>query len=141
MTLKSEAAAIDPRVAKNSDHTKLASHLINTARDHLAGRDHSGRHLIDVRPQEQVVLGVLLPQPPVRDTATAVAATIPTEPGVSADHLPASEMGLSVLIAPMDGSDTLRVTVSAKSGQTRTDLVHWIPRVTLVKHDFTAGVE
>ena len=114
MTLKSEAAAIDPRVAENSDHTKLASHLINTARDHLAGRDHDGQHLIDVRPQEHVVLGVLLPQPPVRDTATAVAATIPTEPGVSADHLPASEMGLSVLIEPTDGSDTLRVNVSAE---------------------------
>lgn len=99
----------DDRQARNSDQLRLAQHLIDTARDHLAGRDAEGQRLVDVRPRERIVLGVLLPQPPPIAAPSVTATDVPHEPGVPVDHLPASEIGLSALIAAMGPTIRLRV--------------------------------
>lgn len=102
----------NPRAQTNADQTRLAEHLIATTRNRLSGRDESGFRLVDVRPRERVVLGVLSHQPaPVID-AISTAADIPHEPGVPIDHLPASEIGLTALINPTDHE--LRVQVQAR---------------------------
>lgn len=100
------------RQASNSDQVRLAQHLIETARDHLAGRDADGQRLVDVRPRERIVLGVLLPQPPPATAPPVTATDVPHEPGVPVDHLPASELGLTALIAPIDPTIKLRVRAS-----------------------------
>jgi hypothetical protein len=97
------------RLARNTDEAALAGHLIGTARDHLAGRDAAGQQLVDVRPSERIVLGVLPPQPRPPQTQAPIASSVPHEPGVPLDHLPASEIGLTALIDPQAVTATLRV--------------------------------
>lgn len=103
------ATATDLRHERNADQARLAQHLIDTARDHLAGRHSGGQKLVDVRPRERIVLGVLLPQPPPIAAPTVSTADVPHEPGVPVDHLPASEIGLTALIAPTAPTITLHV--------------------------------
>ncbi len=93
---------------RNADQARLALHLIGTTRARLAGSDPDGRKLVDVRPRERVVLGVLLPQPPPQRPRMS-ASDVPEEPGVPIDHLPASEMGLTALVVPSDSRIRLRV--------------------------------
>jgi hypothetical protein len=100
------------RVARNEDEVRLAEHLIAIARDRLAGRDEVGRELVDVRPRERVVLGVLLPQPRPLVVPPASSSPVPYEPGVPVDHLPVSEMGLTALIDTDATQITLRVRSS-----------------------------
>src|SRR4051812_34313489 len=89
------------RLLKNQDQTALALHLVGVMRDRLAGRDALGQELVDVRPRERVVLGVLQPQlPPPATPPVSGASVVPHEPGVPVDHLPASEIGLSALVEP-----------------------------------------
>jgi hypothetical protein len=102
----------DARAGLNADQARLAEHLIATTRDRLAGRDETGNRLVDVRPRERVVLGVLSHQPPPVMPEPPSAADVPHEPGVPIDHLPASEIGLTALIAPTDSN--LRVRVRAQ---------------------------
>jgi len=97
------------RVARNNDQLRVAEHLIATVRDRLAGRDEGGQELAGTRPRERVVLGVLLPQPRPLVMPEGAASPVPHEPGVPADHLPASEMGLTALIEPDSAVVTLRV--------------------------------
>jgi hypothetical protein len=97
------------KVAQNNDQLRVAEHLIATARERLAGRDESGQELSGIRPRERVVLGVLLPQPRPLVMPEGTASPVPHEPGVSADHLPASEMGLTALIEPDSAVVTLKV--------------------------------
>lgn len=101
--------AAEGRQARNADQATLAQHLIDTARDHLAGRDADGVRLIDARPRERIVLGVLQPQPLPIAVPTSSAGDVPYEPGVPVDHLPASEMGLTALIDTTESIITLRV--------------------------------
>lgn len=109
MTAPAEAQAIT-RHDHNNDQALVAHQLIGAARDRLAGRDPSGQELVDVRPRERVVLGVLLPQlPPSNAQPAPSASAVPHEPGVPIDQLPVSEMGLSVLISPDSAQVTLRV--------------------------------
>jgi hypothetical protein len=102
----------NPRAQQNADQTRLAEHLIATTRDRLAGRDETGNRLVDVRPRERVVLGVLSHQPAPAMPEILSAADVPHEPGVPIDHLPASEIGLTALIDPTDNE--LRVRVQAQ---------------------------
>jgi hypothetical protein len=98
------------RHVHNNDQALVAHHLIDAARDRLAGRDPSGLELVDVRPRERVVLGVLLPQlPPAAAQPASSASPVPYEPGVPIDQQPVSEMGLSVLIDPDSPEVTLHV--------------------------------
>lgn len=97
------------RVDRNADQVRLSEHLIDTTRNRLAGRDRQGRRLVDVRPRERVVLGVLSPQLPPAAPPAPSASDVPSEPGVPIDHLPASEIGLTALVAPTDRSLTLQV--------------------------------
>jgi hypothetical protein len=101
--------AHDIRTERNADQVRLAQHLIDTTRDRLAGRDERGQRLIDVRPRERIVLGVLAPQPPPAVLATPTVTDVPEEPGVPIDHMPASEMGLTALIKPQNDRITLKV--------------------------------
>lgn len=100
------------RVARNKDQVRVAAHLINTVQDRLAGRDEQGQELVGVRPRERIVLGVLLPQPRQLITPEGAMSPVPYEPGVPADNLPASEMGLTALVKPEAAVVTLRVRVS-----------------------------
>ena len=86
------------RIAQNQDQLRLAEHLIGTARARLSGQDDGGRELLDIRPRERIVLGVLQPQPRPIVMPSSTASAVPREPGVPVDHLPASEMGLTALI-------------------------------------------
>ncbi len=88
------------RVARNSDQLRVAEHLIATVRDRLAGRDADGQELAGIRPRERIVLGVLLPQQRPLVVPEGTASPVPHEPGVPADNLPASEMGLAALTLP-----------------------------------------
>jgi hypothetical protein len=111
MTVPAEARAMT-RHDHNNDQALVAHHLIDAARARLAGRDPSGQELVDVRPRERVVLGVLLPQlPPANAQPASAASAVPYEPGVPIDQLPVSEMGLSVLIDP----DSTQVTLHVQS--------------------------
>ncbi|MDT3438736.1 helicase-related protein [Pseudofrankia sp. BMG5.37] len=102
------------RVQRNQDQVRFAEHLIGVARNRLTGRDEQGQQLEDRRPREQVVLGVLSPQP--RQSTTTPPATSPSgtpfEPGVPVDRLPASEMGLTALVSAC--AETLVLKVSAR---------------------------
>jgi hypothetical protein len=98
------------RVAQNQDQLRLAEHLIGAARDRLSGRDDSGRQLLDIRPRERIVLGVLQPQPRPIVMPSSSASAVPREPGVPVDHLPASEMGLTALIETSRDTIALDVT-------------------------------
>jgi hypothetical protein len=102
MTHDTAGARHAERARRNADQVSLTDHLLTQARDRLAGRDAAGEILLDHRPREQVVLGVLTPQPrPVVDLAPAApSGGAPHEPGVPVDRLPASELGLTALIAP-----------------------------------------
>lgn len=112
MTVPAEANNPITRLDHNNDQALVAHHLIDAARDRLAGRDPSGQELVDVRPRERVVLGVLLPQlPPANAQPASSASAVPHEPGVPIDQLPVSEMGMSVLIDP----DTTEVTLHVQS--------------------------
>lgn len=109
MTPPTEACATT-RNDHNNDQALVAHQLIAAARDRLAGRDPSGQELVDARPRERVVLGVLLPQlPPPNAQRASSASAVPHEPGVPVDQLPVSEMGLSILVSPDSPDVTLRV--------------------------------
>jgi hypothetical protein len=102
----------DQRTARNHDQVRLAEHLIQIARDRLAGCDDAGRILVDTRPREHVVLGVLQPQPRPKVMPEVTASAVPIEPGVPVDDLPACEMGLTALVQP--SGSTIRVDVTAR---------------------------
>ena len=99
----------DIRAERNADQARLAQHLIDTTRDRLAGRDEHGQRLVDVRPRERVVLGVLAPQPPPVALPPPTVTDMPEEPGVPIDHMPASEMGLTALIVPRNDRIALNI--------------------------------
>lgn len=110
MTATEPEPPLDPRVAYNAVQTRLAEHLIATTRDRLAGRDDTGIRLVDVRPREHVVLGVLSHQQPPPAAELPPEGEVPYEPGVPIDRLPASEIGLTALIAPTDTHLRLRIS-------------------------------
>jgi hypothetical protein len=99
------------RVARNNDELRVTEHLIDTARNRLAGRDEAGQELVGARPRERVVLGILLPQPRPLVIPEGTASPVPFEPGVPVDNLPASEMGLTALIE----ADAPLVTLHVRS--------------------------
>jgi hypothetical protein len=105
------AAKYARRVAEHADQERLARRFINVAHERLAGRDPASRRLLGRQPRERVVLGVLAPQvPPAADPPVTVQ-DLPAEPGVPVDQLPASELGLTCLVAPATDSLTIEATV------------------------------
>jgi hypothetical protein len=105
------AAKYARRVAEHADQERLARRFINVAHERLAGRDPASRRLLGRQPRERVVLGVLAPQvPPTADPPVTVQ-DLPAEPGVPVDQLPASELGLTCLVAPATDSLTIEATV------------------------------
>jgi hypothetical protein len=86
----------DPRAARSADQERVARHLIETVRRRFAGEADDHRRIFGKEPNEVVVLGVLdprddLPAPPSHPD-------LPDEPGVPADVLPPSEIGVTVWV-------------------------------------------
>ena len=105
------AAKYARRVAEHADQERLARRFINVAHERLAGRDPASRRLLGRQPRERVVLGVLAPQVPPAADPPATVQDLPAEPGVPVDQLPASELGLTCLVAPATDSLTIEATV------------------------------
>lgn len=105
------AARYARRVAQHADQERLARRFIHVAHERLAGRDPASRRLLGRQPRERVVLGVLAPQDPPTADPPVTVQDLPAEPGVPVDQLPASELGLTCLVAPTTDSLTIEATV------------------------------
>jgi hypothetical protein len=105
------AASYARRVAEHADQERLARRFIHVAHQRLAGRDPGSRRLLGRQPRERVVLGVLAPQDPPTADPPVTVQDLPAEPGVPVDQLPASELGLTCLVAPAADSLTIEATV------------------------------
>lgn len=86
----------DPRAARSADQELVARHLIEAVRRRFSGETDDHRRIVGREPNEVVVLGVLdprddLPTPPSHPD-------LPDEPGVPADVLPPSEIGVTVWV-------------------------------------------
>lgn len=86
----------DSRAARSADQERVARHLIEAVRRRFAGEADGHRRIVGKEPNEVVVLGVLdprgdLPAPPSHPD-------LPDEPGVPADVLPPSEIGVTVWV-------------------------------------------
>ena len=105
------AARYARRVSEHADQERLARRFINVAHERLAGRDPASSRLLGRQPRERVVLGVLAPQDPPAAEPPVTVQDLPAEPGVPVDQLPASELGLTCLVAPTADSLTIKATV------------------------------
>jgi hypothetical protein len=88
------------RVAAHADQEQLVRRFIDVSHERLAGRDPGSRRLLGRQPRERVVLGVLAPRNPPAAEPLVTVGDLPDEPGVPADQLPDSELGLTCLVEP-----------------------------------------
>lgn len=86
------------RQSRHEDQERLVRHLSRIMQHRLSGRDERGMVIRDREPGEVVTLGVI---PPRRDLPEwDENPELSSEPGVPIDTLPASEMGLTLLVRP-----------------------------------------
>lgn len=99
----------DNRVARSEDQERVARHQIETVRRRFAGETDSQRRIVGREPNELVVLGVLEPREDPQEPPTH--PDLPDEPGVPADVLPPSELGVTVWVDLPADAATARFTL------------------------------
>lgn len=94
------------RAARTADQERAARHLIEAVRRRFAGEGGDHQRIFGKEPNEVVVLGLLDP----RDDLPGPRShpDLPDEPGVPADVLPPSEIGVTVWVDLPDDIDEAR---------------------------------